>query len=386
MPVQFTAAVVERSQGTAPVAPAPSPAAYSASNPESGMQYDDQSRSRPAPKGTCPVCSAHWLPNQAVGRTAERCHGCGTGIAHGKAVRRCAGLATHMRCLACAAKSTGASTTNQPVPSHCDGDGGVGEQVPPATAQSLADILPLLRQLPAAWPAQPLHWVPRALRSAAGQVLCAVLNDAITALAAELGNLDAEAATLLCRNVGMLLFRASPNDYDSEEVRPAGMATATVRRRVHAAAAGQWSGILQECLNELSELDERSARTKPSVSGSPPFPHPDTPLDDATLDRAAAKARLGGLRSAANILIGGPAVPLGPETNAKIHSLFKMAQDQSAEEQQRLEDSLRMAHQLPPKVRPIIRPRAASRIVSHLRASAGLGFSGVRNSYIQLII
>ena len=214
----------------------------------------------------------------------------------------------------------------------------------------------------------------------AGQVLCTVLENATTALTAEAGDQQAEAATLLCRNAGMLLFRAIPAG-DPDSTHAAGAATATVRRRLLAAAADHWSEVIQDC---LVEIEDEKTRPKP-VSNTPAFPHPGAALDEATLDRAAAKARVGGLRSAANILTGGPAVPPGPETDRKIHALFKMAADQTSDERSRFDDALHMTGQLPPKVRSTIRPRVASRIASHLRGSAGPGPSGFRNSFIQLV-
>ena len=93
------------------------------------------------------------------------------------------------------------------------------------------------------------------------------------------------------------------------EIAAAGSVAAEVRRRLTSAAAGGWRTLLQDCLDELEMLPG-----KPAAQATQSVPQPDAPLDDQTLARAAAKARIGGLRSAANILNGGPQVPPGHET------------------------------------------------------------------------
>ena len=351
------------------------------------MQFTDlsthaaTSRSiRQAPPGSCPVCGSAWKPNQVVNRTFERCHGCNQDIAHGKGCRRCSGQPCHMRCTACASAPIQQQHTTTPV-QHVD----FASQFPrddhcrAALSQvPLADLLPQLCQLPAVWPMQPTHWVPRAHRSMAGQILCRILEAATVALTSEAGNAEAEAATLLCRNIGMILFRLPPASVDTETAAP-GIA-AEVRRRLASAAAGDWHSLLQDCLDELEMIP-----SKPAAEVTQSAPQPDAPLDDQTLARAAAKARIGGLRSAANILIGGPRVPAGPETDSKVRALFKMTEHTTPEDAERLRHAADMIRHLPAKSKPHIRPRAASLVAGKLRGSAGPGPSGFRNSFIQLV-
>ena len=273
-----------------------------------------------------------------------------------------------MRCLQCALKPA-------PIPVNSDGLDHATEEDP------LVAALPLLRRLPEVWMSQPLHWVPRSVRSLAGQTLCSIVEQAAWALTAELGDQRAEAATLLCRNAGMLLFRLPPEEGNDDASRT-GAATAVIRRRLTAAASHDWSSLVNECLAELDQHNKQR-HTRPPEHQS--IPQLGTPLDDATLARAAAKARQGGLRSAASILVGGPSVPPGPETDAKIYELFQMASGQTVEGMARLEQAVKMAAQVPDRFRAVIRPRTASRIASHLKGPAGPGPSGFRNTYIQLV-
>ena len=174
-----------------------------------------------------------------------------------------------------------------------------GNSAAPPVGEDLTVLAGLLGRLPVVWPTQPLHWVPRALRSMAGQVLCAMLEAAAAALTTEPGDHAAWVATLLCRNAGMLLLRSPPLQTDDEAT--AGSATAVIRKRLLLATAGDWRTLVQEALDEL----EAERRQPPPSRPPPDLPDPNQPLSDEVLARAAAKARLGGIRSAANILVGG---------------------------------------------------------------------------------
>ena len=284
---------------------------------------------------------------------------------------RCVQCATQVAATASAtAVSPGATTPNPDAPLADAADG-----------HDFARLQHLLERLPVAWPSQPMHWIPRALRSMAGQVLCKVLEAAAHALLAEDGDAAAITATLIARNAGMLLFRC--HNPDDSATAP-GTTTAVVRRRLLAANAGDWEALAQECFAELEDAAHQPSSKRPPATTAA---DPSQPLDDDTLARAAARARVGGLRCAANIMAGGPPVHPGPATDEKIRALFHTApRDRHA---QQLDDDLAKALQqvrnLAPKTKPDIRPRAASQVASRLHAAAGPGPSGFRNSYIQLV-
>ena len=212
-------------------------------------------------------------------------------------------------------------------------------------------------------------------------MLCTMLEAATWALTAESGDQAAWAATLLCRNAGMLLFRQPPQGVDGDAAP--GTSTAIVRKRFLLATSGKWEELVQAALDELEE-DRRQPQPPRSA---PDLPDPSIPLSEDILAHAAAKARVGGVRSAATILTGGASVPPGPETDAKIRELFYTAPtaDPGPPPDEELRDAIAEVRRLHAKTKPIARPRAASLVASRLSGPAGPGPSGFRNSFIQLV-
>ena len=215
----------------------------------------------------------------------------------------------------------------------------------------------------------------------AGQILCSILEAAANALTAEDGDIGAITATLIARNAGMLLFR--PYVADDATTTP-GAATAAIRRRLLAATAGNWEQLAHEC---LAEIDAAAQSSLPSGAQMHATSDPHQPLSDEVLAKAAARARVGGLRCAANIMTSGPPVPPGPETDEKIRSLFFMAPPglPPLQPDDDLAKALQHVRNLAPKTKPDIRPRTASYIAGRLYAAAGPGPSGFRNAFLQLI-
>ena len=337
----------------------------------------------PRSQSQCPICAHPWQQVRrtwSLGRKEEKCHGCHTIITHGKGIRRCTGQPSHMRCAACATKTRGATAT-EPTPSP------TRDPEPPIIAAPYSlpsdhdKLLSLLQQLPTVWHAQPMHWVPRALRSMAGQALLHLLDGATTALAAEPGDTRALATTLLCRNAGMLLLRPPAREPNDESTPTT--ATPVIRKRLLLATSGDWETLVQDALDEIAA----AKLLPPPAQREPQFPLPHAPLPDDLLSRAASKARTGGVRSAANILTGGAAVPPSPATTAKIRDLFHTSPPSvpAPPPTQELVDLIESTRHLPAKTIPTIRPRHASTVASHLSGPAGPGPSGYRNTFIQLI-
>ena len=349
----------------------------------------EQRRRRQA-RGPCPVCANPWKEGKlSVGKTAERCHGYCSDILHGKGIRRCTGAPSHMRCVTCASQAA-AAPHNPPIANATP----TGDISPTATLDDTASppapfalppdpgpLLALLQQLPTVWHTQPMHWVPRTLRSMAGQALLALLDHATASLTSEPDDKRALAATLLCRNAGMLLMRPPPRDPNDETTLV--IATPVIRRRLLQATTSDWSTLVRDALDEIA-----AARTAPPPKQSEPnFPLPGAPLSDDTLARAASKARTGGIRSAANILSGGVAVPPSPETTDKIRDLFYTSTHSQGtpEPSPELAAAIDAVKRLPTRTIPTVRPRAAATVASRLSGPAGPGPSGYRNTFIQLI-
>lgn len=91
------------------------------------------------------------------------------------------------------------------------------------------------------------------------------------------------------------------------------------------------------------------------------------------------KSRHGSDKGASQILIGGPLVPAGPETDEKVKRLFPLG----AAAKGALEDALERASAI--RRRTWCSAKHASRTCARLRLAAGPGPSGLRNSYIALI-
>ena len=236
-------------------------------------------------------------------------------------------------------------------------------------------LLDALRSLPEASPFQSVLWVPRRSRQAAAAVLRELLASATLHAEAENGRCAAETAHRLLRAAPQILFRLPPGDLAEMQNKSSGTA---VRQRLHRAARGLWKELVEECLQDVAAISVAV------MAGSPTRCAARRPEDipDAALQAAALKSRHGSDKAACQILVGGPPVPPGQETDAKIKKLFRTEQ-LSELEQQELEEALRAAGRTKRRMR--CTPQHASRCVSRLRLAAGSGPSGWRNSYIALV-
>ena len=115
-------------------------------------------------------------------------------------------------------------------------------------------------------------------------------------------------------------------DYQ-KECKP-GAATAAIRKRVLAASRGDWDTVVTECLDDLGRLEGSVVRPTPDGKRGVSVHE----LDARTLEAAAQKARVGGVRGAADLLIGGPPVPPGPDTDEQILKLYR-CEPRTADEQ-----------------------------------------------------
>lgn len=88
-----------------------------------------------------------------------------------------------------------------------------------------------------------------------------------------------------------------------------------VRARLRKAAAGKWKELITECFEDV-EIQREVARSHP------PRQAPPDQLSDATLQAAAVKNCNGSDKGASQILLGGPQVPPGAETDSDVEDLF----------------------------------------------------------------
>ena len=243
-------------------------------------------------------------------------------------------------------------------------------------------LLDALRQLPRVWPMQPVYHISRQLKDMGARILVDLLQDATAAAISEEFNQRAVVATILCRESGCLLFR--PHWSPQAEEEPArGTTTAAIRRRLAAAARGDWMSIVAECITELEQRAEVERLYGPRAQhGTARNPGDDLPPD--VLQAAAQKARSGGVKAASGILTGGPPVPPGLETDAKVLNLYRN-EPLTPEERTRLDNALEVVERLGARTKPTIRPRVASHRVACLKSAAGPGPSGFRNAFILLL-
>ena len=81
------------------------------------------------------------------------------------------------------------------------------------------------------------------------------------------------------------------------------------------AADNQWLKLVDDCIADVERMSRPSnGAIGASTAGQPPHGE----LIDATLQAAAVKSRHGSDKGACQILTGGPPVPPGPETDAKL--------------------------------------------------------------------
>ena len=104
-------------------------------------------------------------------------------------------------------------------------------------------------------------------------------------------------------------------------------------------------------------------------------------VDARKAQAATIRARTGAIRSAADILVGGPPVPPSPAVQATISNQFITAVRIEQQELQ-LRTAMAAAHALPEKAKCTPRLRGVAQQVARSKAAAGPGPSGWRNSHI----
>ena len=106
------------------------------------------------------------------------------------------------------------------------------------------------------------------------------------------------------------------SDTKEDAIRKLGPA---IRNRLRLAADGQWQKLVDECHADLAALAQRGNLCVHAVA---PSSEPED-ISDATLQAAAVKSRNGSDKGACQILTGGPPMPPGPETDAKVQALCR---------------------------------------------------------------
>ena len=242
-------------------------------------------------------------------------------------------------------------------------------------------LLAALRQLPEAFPGQPVLWIPRRCKLAAAEVLRSLLTSATDHASAAQGNEEAEIAHRLLRASGQILFRPmarnGEGDRTDEDAEEAPGTCQTIQERLHRAACGKWLELVQECKQDVDLTLSARTNTQREAVGAV-----QAELTDAKLRAAVVKSRSGSDRGASQILMGGPPVPAGEETDAKVKAQFRTDRLSPAEADE-LHDALASARRITRRIH--ISSLHASRSVARLRLASGPGPSGFRNSFIAVI-
>ena len=247
-----------------------------------------------------------------------------------------------------------------------------------------AGLLARLRALPSAFPRAPMLWVPRRLKSSVAAVLRERVAVATRTATADDFNVEAEIAHRLCRATPQLLLRSVLSASDAEQVDQQGhniQAAALVRDRVRLSLKGDWAAFVDQCLKDLEDASQCTSR---SVGGQVSSRDGLGRLTPAAAQSAAIKARSGSQRGASAILVGGPPVPPGPDTDAGVKALFR-SEPLGAAERAKLAEALAAAAAIPQKKRLRVTLRLVARQVATLKQAAGAGPSGWRNSYLTCL-
>ena len=356
------------------------------------IRVGEASHPGPAPEDTaerleCPGCSNPMQYRRAgANATCSMCAGSLDGRLRAYACEPCAGVI----CTGCAEglssedHANGEDQQNEDSAEQRGRQHGDSEALAPVQngeeASEAQRLLSALRSLPEAFPTQPVQWIPRRCKEAAADVMRTLLLSAAERATDPQGVLAAETAHLLLRASPQILFRpvwkdVSLSGSEAEDAQPT--TALAIRDRLHRAAQGQWLELTRECLADIATIrDMASMRTPRSGTTHP------SGITDAMLQAAALKSRNGSDRGACQILTGGPPVPPGAETDAKVHALFR-TQELSEQEAYELHSALSNASRGTRRMH--IGPWHASRSVARLRLVAGPGPSGFRNSYIAVI-
>ena len=187
------------------------------------------------------------------------------------------------------------------------------------------------------------------------------------------GDSEVEVAHRLLRASGRILFRPARADESKDDNKTLCTCEA-IRDRFRHAAAGHWLALAEECLEDtrVSSQGAIHCRDHGWQDG----------ITDAALQAAAMKSRHGADKVVCQILAGGPRVPPGPETDAKVGALFRTQPLEEAHAQE-LGEALAAASAT--RRRNQIGPKFTSRCGARLQLAAGPGPSGFRNTYITSI-
>ena len=132
-------------------------------------------------------------------------------------------------------------------------------------------------------------------------------------------------------------------------------------------------------MRELTADDEADAKRPFRRPPSGAQPQPGEPIPVRRLEAAAARGKLGGMRTAKDNLVGGPPVPPSPETDAKIRALFRV-DGFSAQEQAKMSELILRAGQVAATSAPRLKTRTIARRVAASKLNAAPGPSGWRNT------
>ena len=241
-------------------------------------------------------------------------------------------------------------------------------------------LLHFLRSLPSVHNRAPIMWITRSCKAQVATVLRERIQAAALTLAAHPGDMAAEEAQLLCKHAPQLLLHMlRTSDQAAADPRAAASCATVLKQRLLMAREGQWvrlAGDLLSRLREEADIERSNGDlAQQSAVGE---------LNEHRAQQAVLKARSGNLRAAAAILIGGPAVPPGEQTDAQIQQLFHTSQP-SDHDQRELREAIAVVDALPQrsKLKPTL--RQVGRQAAAIRPAAGPGGSGWRNSYIQAV-
>ena len=272
---------------------------------------------------------------------------------------------------------------------HSAGEDADASGAPAPIEDTEYEILDMLRALPDAFLHAPLLWVPRPVKQQVGSVLRWTMDRAIETAGAEAGDKRAEVAHRLCRAAPQLLLRkpsTSRDDADEEDVHPSPAgetttATSIIRERVKLALAGKWKELVSQLLEDVEADREKAATSRRPAQG----PRDENGnLTKRAAQAAVVRARSGALRAAASALLGGPPVPPGPDTDAAVKALFR-TEPLDQQKKRALDQALDAAAGIPPRRRLRVTHRLVGHQVCALKAAAGTGPSGWRNSHIQCV-
>ena len=248
------------------------------------QQHQEQQQHRQPP---CPHCAGPLAGLQISRRDeSRRCSQCNVSFEYRKYAYRCSDC-KRFSCKSCTAGRRQSIDADVDLQAAASGHVVVpNDRTPP---ESLADpLLASLRQLPEAFPMQPVQWIPRRSKQAAGAALSSLWQNANDAAAAEYGDTAAEISHRLLRASGQLLFRPALHEESmvAAEQGDAGRTAAEIRRRLKLAAGGSWQLLVDECLHELEQRQEQAtiSRQAPESSGG-------EGISDQKLQAAAFKSR-----------------------------------------------------------------------------------------------